>query len=52
MGRALRGSGVLSQIGIAVEEDTIPSNKQAKIVSKLMNERRTGQTRKFKKGEN
>ena len=51
MGRALRGSGVLSQIGVAVEEDTVPSSKQAKIVSTLMNERRKGQTRICKKGK-
>ena len=52
LGRALRGSGVLSQIGIAVEEDTVPSNKQSKIVSKLMDERRAGQKGKTKKGKN
>ena len=52
LGRALRGSGVLPQIGITVEEDTVPSNKQAKIVSKIMDERREGQNRKSKKGKN
>ena len=52
MGRALRDSGLLSQIGIAAEEGTVPSNKQAKIVRKLMNERKADQTQKFKKGKN
>ena len=51
MGRALRGSGVLSKIGVAVEEATVPSSKQAKIVSTLMNDRRKGQTRKYKKAK-
>ena len=48
LGRALRGS----RSCIAVEEDTVPTNKQAKIVSKLVDERRAGQNQKSKKGKN
>ena len=35
LGRVLRAGGVLAHLGIATEEDTVPTSKQDKIVSKL-----------------
>ena len=49
MGKVLRASAVLAQLGIATEEGTVPTSKQAKLVSKLLNERRADQRRKPKK---
>ena len=34
LGLVLRANGVLAQFGIATEEDTVPTCKQAKLVSK------------------
>ena len=51
LGRVLRASGVWAQFGIATEEDTVPTSKQAKLVSKLLSERRADQPRKPKKGK-
>ena len=42
---------VLAQFGIAKEEDTVPTSKQAKLVSKLMSERRADQPSKRKRGK-
>ena len=49
--RVLRAGGVLAQFGIATEEDTVPTSKQAKLVSKLLSERRADQPRKSEKGK-
>ena len=40
LGRVFRASGVLTQFGVATEEDTVPTSKQAKLVSNLLSERR------------
>ena len=42
---------MVTQLGIATEEDTVPTSKQAKLVSKLVSERRVDQPRKPKKGK-
>ena len=44
-------SGILAQFDIATEEDTVPTSKQAKLVSKLLSERRADQPRKPEKGK-
>ena len=49
LGRLQRASGVLAQFGMTTEEDTVPTSKQAKLVSKLVSERRANQPPK--KGE-
>ena len=51
LGRVLRAVGVLAHCGIATEEDTVPTSKEAKLVSKLLNERRADQLRKPRKGK-
>ena len=51
LGRVLRASGVLTQFGIATDEDTVPTSKQANLSSKLLSERRVDQPRKPKKGK-
>ena len=50
-GKVHRPGGALAQFGIETEEDTVPTSKQAKLVSKLLNERRADQPRKSKKGK-
>ena len=51
LGRVSRASGLLTQFGIATEEDTVPTSKRTKLVSKLLSERRVDQPRKPKKGQ-
>ena len=49
--RVIHASGVMAQFGIATEEDTVPTSKQAKLVSKLLSERRADQPRNPLKGK-
>ena len=51
LGPVLRAGAVLAQFGIATDEDTVPTSKQAKLVSTLLSERRVDQPRKPKKGK-